>query len=119
MSISDELEKLGELHRRGVLADDEFTRAKARVLSDAERSRPDPTVHAINAMRRSRDQRWLGGVCGGLAGITGLSTWVWRLMFALLALCGGTGVLVYALLWIFVPEEDARADNEQGRFRAG
>ncbi|HKX41782.1 MAG TPA: PspC domain-containing protein [Burkholderiaceae bacterium] len=32
--------------------------------------------------------------------------WVWRLVFALLVLCGGTGVLVYLLLWIFVPQED-------------
>ncbi|MES1161532.1 MAG: PspC domain-containing protein [Rhizobacter sp.] len=106
MSISEELEKLGELHRRGVLADEEFARAKARVLGAADGARPDPAINAINALRRSRDQRWLGGVCGGLATITGLATWVWRLIFALLVLCGGTGVLVYVLLWIFVPEED-------------
>lgn len=117
MSLSEELEKLGELHRRGVLADDEFTRAKARVLSGAGHAHPDPAVNAINAMRRNRDQRWLGGVCGGLAQVTGLATWVWRLTFALLALCGGTGLLVYALLWIFVPEEDARPG--EGQFRAG
>ena len=32
MSISNELDKLDELHRRGGLSDDEFARAKARVL---------------------------------------------------------------------------------------
>jgi phage shock protein PspC (stress-responsive transcriptional regulator) len=106
MSISEELEKLGELHRQGVLADDEFARAKARVLADTGRARPDPAASAINALRRSRDQRWVGGVCGGLGQVTGLATWVLRLMFALLVLCGGTGLLVYLLLWIFVPEED-------------
>jgi phage shock protein PspC (stress-responsive transcriptional regulator) len=117
MSISEELEKLGELHQRGVLSDDEFARAKARVLSDAGRTRPDPAINAINALRRSRDQRWLGGVCGGLAQVTGLAPWIWRLMFALLALCGGTGLLVYALLWIFVPEEETRLGD--GQYRAG
>jgi len=119
MSISDELEKLGELHRRGVLGDDEFARAKARVLGDAARARPDPAVNAINALRRSRDQRWLGGVCGGLAQITGLATWVWRLVFALLVLCGGTGVLAYVLLWIFVPEEERAFGGEHGPLHTG
>lgn len=117
MSISDELDKLGELHRRGVLSDDEFARAKARVLADAARTRPDPATHALNALRRSRDQRWLGGVCGGLAPVTGLAPWIWRLMFALLAICGGTGVLVYALMWIFVPLEESHLG--EGQYRAG
>lgn len=119
MSISEELEKLGELHRRGVLADDEFARAKARVLGAAGCARPEPAVSAINALRRSRDQRWLGGVCAGLAHITGLATWVWRLMFALLVLCGGTGLLVYVLLWIFVPEEDRPLGGEHSPLHTG
>ena len=33
MSDSDELGKLGDLHQRGILSDEEFARAKARVLS--------------------------------------------------------------------------------------
>lgn len=94
MSISNELDKLDELHRRGALSDDEFARAKARVLG------------AINALRRSRSDRWFGGVCGGLAQITGLAAWAWRLIFTLLALCAGSGVVVYALLWLFVPEQE-------------
>lgn len=62
-----------------------------------------PTFQAINALRRSRDDRWLGGVCGGIARITGVQAWIWRLMFTLLALCAGTGVLFYLLLWVLVP----------------
>ncbi|HKX40773.1 MAG TPA: PspC domain-containing protein [Burkholderiaceae bacterium] len=107
MSIGDELARLEELHRRGALSEVEYARAKARVLDDATRSPPPPpAAAAINQLRRSRDDRWLGGVCGGLAGVTGVVAWVWRLVFALLVLCGGTGVLVYLLLWIFVPQED-------------
>ena len=62
---------------------------------------------AINAWRRSRSDRWLAGVCGGVARATGVAAWFWRLLVAILAMFGGAGVLIYVLLWIFVPGEDA------------
>jgi phage shock protein C len=112
MSESDELYKLGELHQRGVLSDDEFLRAKARVLSGATPAGHEAAARAaINALRRSRDDRWFGGVCGGIARMTGVASWVWRASFTLLALCGGTGLVVYALMWIFVPQERAGLDS--------
>jgi len=106
MAMSDELGRLGELHQRGVLTDAEFAAAKARVLGEPVIGRP-AAVASINALRRSQSERWLGGVCGGLGQFTGVSAWVWRLFFALLVLCAGTGVLAYLLLWFFVPEEQA------------
>jgi len=114
MSISDELGKLGELHQRGALSDEEFARAKARVLNGTAPLHSDaPAAAAINALRRSRHDRWLGGVCGGIAAVTGMAAWVWRLLFALLLVCGGTGLLIYLLLWIFVPEEPINGRQEQ------
>lgn len=104
MSEADQLSQLGDLHHRGVILDDEFARAKARVLSGAAAaSRDSRTLASVNALRRSRADRWIGGVCGGIAQATGLASWVWRIVFAALALCGGSGVLLYVLLWIFVP----------------
>jgi phage shock protein PspC (stress-responsive transcriptional regulator) len=44
-------------------------------------------------------------VCGGLSEATGLATWLWRLAFVLFTFFGGAGLLVYVLLWIFVPAE--------------
>jgi phage shock protein C len=44
-------------------------------------------------------------VCGGLEESTGLEAWIWRLMFVLVSFCGGAGVLIYVLMWIFVPEQ--------------
>lgn len=115
MSISQELEKLAELHQRGVLSEAEFREAKARVLGDTSCGRTDPAVAALNRLRRSRNERWLGGVCGGLAQALGLAPWLWRLMFVLLALCAGTGFMAYLLLWIFVPEEDAASASAAGK----
>ena len=102
MSQSDELAKLAELHRSGALSDDEFVRAKARVLSGAAAA-DAPALRAINVFRRSYDDRWLGGVCGGIAQVSGLPSWVLRLFFTFLVLFAGTGVVIYLLLWFFVP----------------
>jgi phage shock protein C len=104
MGIADDLARLGEMHARGALSDDEFQRAKTRLL-DTPDSPEIPAVGAINRLRRSRGDRWIAGVCGGVAVITGVESWIWRLILAVLALFGGTGVLLYILLWIFVPDE--------------
>jgi phage shock protein PspC (stress-responsive transcriptional regulator) len=105
MALTDELNRLHELHQRGALSDEEFARAKARLLGDeAGGAAPSPAMAAINALRRSTRDRWIAGVCGGIAGATGVEPWVWRLIFAALLLWGGVGLLVYLLLWVFVPE---------------
>ena len=59
---------------------------------------------ALRRLTKSRADVWLGGVCGGLREHTPLPSWVWRLVFLLLLCCYGTGVLVYVLLWICLPE---------------
>src|SRR4051794_7480049 len=51
---------------------------------------------------RSRTNRVLGGVCGGLAEYSGVEALIWRVGFIALALLGA-GILVYPLLWILVP----------------
>lgn len=129
MSESEELQRLAELHQRGVLSDDEFVRAKARVLggdatagasraaggsgyaytgagASASAAPRAPAVEAINRLRRARDDRWIGGVCGGIAQLTGITSWFWRIVLLLLVTCAGSGLVLYALMWIFVPLED-------------
>jgi phage shock protein PspC (stress-responsive transcriptional regulator) len=110
MTVSDELKRLHELHQAGALTDAEYELAKAKVLAapavDLSKGAADGSFGAqINGLRRSRTDRWLGGVCGGLALATNVDSWVWRLMFALFTLTFGIGVLLYLLLWLFVPEE--------------
>jgi phage shock protein C len=105
MALADELGKLAELHANGGLSEEEFKRAKERLLN-TEQSRPsDPLASAVNTFRRSRNDRWLGGVCGGIGRSTGVDAWIWRLLFAALFICAGVGLLLYLLLWIFVPSE--------------
>ena len=123
--ISDEIRRLHELHQAGALNDAEFEQAKARVLAGASASErvnlnKDGSAAGngypagsgssfetqFKALRRSRADRWLGGVCGGLAGTWGMESWVWRLIFTVVTLItSGFGALLYLLMWIFVPEE--------------
>jgi len=104
MTLGDELSKLAELRSSGRLTEEEFSRAKERLLH-SEQTPPDPVLSAVNSFRRSRSDRWFGGVCGGMARSTGMEAWVWRLIFAALFICAGAGLLLYVLLWIFVPSE--------------
>jgi phage shock protein C len=105
MALTDELAKLAELRGNGHLTEEEYTLAKQRLLSGAAPSSGDPLLSAVNTLRRSRSDRWLGGVCGGIARVTGMEAWLWRLLFAALFVCAGAGLLLYVLLWIFVPSD--------------
>jgi phage shock protein C len=105
MTLSDELSKLAELRSSGSLTEEEFRRAKERLLQSDQARSSDPVVSAVNSFRRSRNDRWFGGVCGGIARSTGMDAWVWRLIFAALFICAGAGLLLYILLWLFVPSE--------------
>jgi|ERR1019366_10433950 phage shock protein PspC (stress-responsive transcriptional regulator) len=105
MALADELSRLAELRENGGLTEEEFKRAKERVLNTEHTRSNDPVASGVNGFRRSRSDRWIGGVCGGIARSTGIEAWVWRLLFAALFICAGAGLLLYALLWIFVPSE--------------
>jgi phage shock protein C len=54
---------------------------------------------------RSRTNRKLAGVCGGLAQYFNTDATLMRVLFVVLALLGGPGLAIYLLMWILVPEE--------------
>lgn len=58
------------------------------------------------SLRRSREQRILAGVAGGLGEHLGINAWWLRWAFIFLAFAGGAGVLLYIVAWVFVPEPD-------------
>jgi phage shock protein PspC (stress-responsive transcriptional regulator) len=66
------------------------------------RLEPDP----VRRLRRSRSDRMLAGICGGLGDYFGVDPVAFRILFVLLALPGGLpGLLPYILMWIVIPEE--------------
>lgn len=56
-------------------------------------------------LRRSRHNRILAGVCGGLGDFFGLNAFWFRLLFLILLLPGGIpGIIPYTILWIIIPK---------------
>ena len=55
-------------------------------------------------LHRSLTDKKLAGVCGGLAEYLGWDPTLVRLLWVVLTLLGGSGVLIYLVLWIVMPE---------------
>jgi len=59
----------------------------------------------LRRLRRSRTDRVVAGVCGGLGRYLGVDPVLVRVAFVVLALAGGGGVLLYAVSWVLIPRE--------------
>jgi phage shock protein C len=58
------------------------------------------------ALRRSRTNRIIAGVCGGLEDFFGLDAFWFRLAFLIAMLPGGVpGIAVYLIMWLLVPSQ--------------
>lgn len=55
-------------------------------------------------LRRSTDDKVIAGVCGGLGAYFGVDPLFFRLAFVVLAIGGGSGVLLYIVAWLIMPE---------------
>lgn len=65
---------------------------------------PSPTTP--KRLTRSRDDRWIAGVCGGVAQYTGMDANLVRLLVVLGTVLGfGSLIVVYIIAWILVPED--------------
>ena len=54
---------------------------------------------------RSRSDRMLGGVCGGVGSYLGVDPTFIRIIFFVMIFGGGAGFWIYLLLWFLIPEE--------------
>ncbi|MBB6174747.1 phage shock protein PspC (stress-responsive transcriptional regulator) [Nocardiopsis mwathae] len=57
------------------------------------------------SLRRSRDKRILTGVCGGIGEYVGVDANLVRLAFAVFTVLGASGILLYVIAWLVMPEE--------------
>ncbi len=119
MTMADELLKLQALRQQGALSEEEFAQAKARILNESNANQNTnaganagadtapkaeaPQQSILHRLHRSSSDQWIGGVCGGLADVTQMPSWSWRIFFVLASCLHGMGVLIYLFMWIFVP----------------
>ena len=65
----------------------------------------------VKKLNRSNDERWLAGVCGGLANYFNIDPTLVRVIFVVLALFGLGGVIIYLLLWVLIPQEPTEEER--------
>ena len=63
---------------------------------------------------RSKSDRMLGGVCGGLGSYLGIDSTLVRIFFFILIFGAGSGFWIYLLLWLLIPEEDTEVSKDFG-----
>jgi phage shock protein C len=69
----------------------------------------------MKRLYRSRKDRILGGVCGGLGDHIDVDPTIIRVVWAVVSLLTiGTGLLAYIIAWILIPEEPVEADQPAG-----
>lgn len=61
-----------------------------------------------NTLRRSVHNRYIAGVCGGIAEFLGIDATVIRVVFLLLSILskGFPGIIVYVILWAVIPKRE-------------
>jgi phage shock protein PspC (stress-responsive transcriptional regulator) len=57
----------------------------------------------------------LGGVCGGIAEYSGIDPLLWRVGFVALTFAGGSGILLYLVLWLLMPASSGEPALRAGR----
>lgn len=77
-------------------------------LPGDEQARAETPEEEPRRLYRSRTQRSIAGICGGLAEFFGTDVTLLRLVTLLLILFGGLSLWVYIILWIIVPKAPKR-----------
>src|SRR5690554_1661030 len=83
--------------------------------TDGFTQEPEYSYREERSLFRDPDDKVLGGVCSGLGHYFGIeSKWI-RLIFLLVFLFAGAGLLIYIVLWIVLPKAKTRADKMRMR----
>ena len=68
-----------------------------------------PPARLRPPLRRSRKHKIFGGVCGGFAGHFELDVALVRVIWLLVTIFGGGGLIAYLICWIVIPLEEAES----------
>lgn len=62
---------------------------------------------SVKRLTRSREDKWIGGVCGGLAAYSGIDATIIRVIVVVVTILGaGSLALLYLVAWVLVPREE-------------
>jgi phage shock protein PspC (stress-responsive transcriptional regulator) len=84
--------------------------------SESVHAEAPAVTHAARRLYRSTTERVVGGICGGLGDYFAIDPVWFRVGFVVLTLAGGSGILIYLLMWLIVPPApDGYTPSEAGR----
>ena len=69
-----------------------------------ETQTPSTNTWTGKRLYRSRNQRMVAGVSGGIAEYAGIDPTIVRLGFVITSFFGGAGVIAYAVAWLIIPQ---------------
>lgn len=99
------------IKRMGRVSDFQDSEALGEEFDEPMSAEKSSSNHSGRKLMRDPDDKILGGVCSGLAHYFAMEPrWI-RVLLVLFVLIGGSGVLVYIILWIIMPEAETRADK--------
>jgi len=64
------------------------------------------THQSTRTLRRSKNNRVVAGICGGLEEFFGISAFWFRLAFLLILIPGGLSPIIYFIMWVVIPSEE-------------
>lgn len=79
----------------------------------AEKNTPKPS-----RIYRSETNKIIGGVCGGLGEYFNVDPTIVRIIFVIITLFGGSGILIYLILWLVIPSQSAVGNFSDEHIRA-
>ncbi|MCE5346172.1 MAG: PspC domain-containing protein [Bacteroidales bacterium] len=79
--------------------------------NDGTAARDKFSSHGYHRMYRDTDHRIIGGVCSGMGAYWNIEPWIVRIIFIVITMMGGLGVLVYIILYIVLPEAKTTAQK--------
>lgn len=82
-----------------------------------EKNTTEATESTDRQLRRTRDGRMVAGVCSGAARYLGVDANILRLGLAVLTVFGGSGIPLYVLAWLLIPEEGAATSIAEDLFK--
>jgi len=68
---------------------------------------------------RLEKNKVLGGVCGGVAEFFNIDPTIVRLIFILITIFGGSGILLYIILWLVIPSEKSDGEISEKNIKMG
>ncbi|MGI6443387.1 MAG: PspC domain-containing protein [Candidatus Dojkabacteria bacterium] len=69
----------------------------------------------MKKLYRSKKERYISGVCGGIAEYFDIDPIIPRLIFVLLLLGEGSGLLIYLILWLVLPEKPDKVVKKKAK----